>query len=160
MRTRAVVSLWDVILSGILLKLCNQDKCKNNGLTGLKLIGMTIMAMCTLSLLHLTLCMGWSDIVFWPKHWFGCISEVTTFKEKSEAARPYFLLTLWFYDQRLVIQVVSMWLIVIPINFDPVKPLFLHLSWLHSFSCMSDRSEEHTSELQSHNAIAYAVFCL
>ena len=31
---------------------------QNNGLTGLKLIGMTIMAMCTLSLLQLTLCMG------------------------------------------------------------------------------------------------------
>ena len=36
----------------------------NNGLTGLKLIGMAIMAMCTLSLLDLIYFMGWSDIVF------------------------------------------------------------------------------------------------
>jgi hypothetical protein len=52
-RTRAVVSLCDVILSGIQLKQCNQNKNtnKSNGLTGLELIGMTIMAMCTLSLL-------------------------------------------------------------------------------------------------------------
>src|SRR5210317_1093393 len=26
--------------------------------------------------------------------------------------------------------------------------------------CSSDRSEEHTSELQSHSEISYAVFCL
>ena len=70
--------------------------------------------MCTLSLLHLIYFMGWSDIVFWPKHWFACISEVTTFNEKSEAAWPYILLTWWFSEQRLVIQAVCMWLIVIP----------------------------------------------
>src|SRR6056300_326154 len=29
-----------------------------------------------------------------------------------------------------------------------------------SDECSSDRSEEHTSELQSHSEISYAVFCL
>ena len=34
-------------------------------------------------------------------------------------------------------------IIVIPVNFNPVKPLFLHLSWLHSFSCIPYRITSH-----------------
>src|SRR5213080_1000669 len=31
---------------------------------------------------------------------------------------------------------------------------------IHEIDLMTDRSEEHTSELQSHSGISYAVFCL
>src|ERR1051326_9249566 len=33
-------------------------------------------------------------------------------------------------------------------------------SGAHRFAAAADRSEEHTSELQSHSFISYAVFCL
>src|SRR5210317_1514675 len=57
----------------------------------------------------------------------------------------------------------------LPIDRNPTRPNSSHkqktayeiseCDW-SSDVCSSDRSEEHTSELQSHSEISYAVFCL
>src|ERR1051326_9302392 len=52
------------------------------------------------------------------------------------------------------------------VNKRTVEVYFPNHAWKHDaveplkFTSLSDRSEEHTSELQSHSFISYAVFCL
>src|SRR3546814_2398315 len=43
---------------------------------------------------------------------------------------------------------------------EPLDALGFHLTGFGCMTCMGNRSEEHTSELQSLMRISYAVFCL
>ena len=49
---------------------------------------------------------------------------------------------------------------------NALKSIWNYISWTNKFItdakpwALTDRSEEHTSELQSHSFISYAVFCL
>src|SRR5210317_2279644 len=82
---------------------------------------------------------------------------------KIERASSFTFINLFFFSSRrrhtrfLNVTGVQTWALPICLNSSHKQKTAYEIS---EFYWSSDRSEEHTSELQSHSEISYAVFCL
>src|SRR5210317_2087751 len=90
-----------------------------------------------------------------------CLISFLFFMNSGSVMRFFFLLFFFFSSRRRhtrFLNVTGVQTCALPIQAEDGIQIS-ECDW-SSDVCSSDRSEEHTSELQSHSEISYAVFCL